>query len=68
MDFVPTYLTIMAGDLVGDVLYYAAGRWWLNKTYKGVLNFFSINRKLVAKLEGAIKKNKGPFLFFGKLS
>lgn len=68
MDFIPTYLTIVSGDLVGDVLYYSAGRWWLNRAYKGVLNFFSIDMKVVHKLETAIKKNKGPFLFFGKLS
>jgi len=68
MDFIPAYMTIVAGDLTGDVLYYSAGRWWLNKAYKGVLNFFNINLKVVHKLETAIKKNKGPFLFFGKLS
>jgi membrane protein DedA with SNARE-associated domain len=68
MDFIPTYLTIVSGDLVGDFVYYSAGRWWLNKTYKGVLNFFSIDMKIVRKLETAIKKRKGPFLFFGKLS
>lgn len=68
MDFIPAYMTIVAGDLSGDVLYYSAGRWWLNNTYKGVLKFLNINFKLVHKLEAAIKKNKGPFLFFGKLS
>jgi membrane-associated protein len=68
MDFIPTYLTIISGDLVGDMIYYSAGRWWLNKTYKGVLKFFNINLSFVHKLEEALKKNKGPFLFFGKLS
>lgn len=68
MDFIPTYLTIVSGDLAGDFLYYSAGRWWLNKAYKGVLKFFNINLKVVGKLEKAVKKNKGPFLFFGKLS
>lgn len=68
MDFIPTYLTIVSGDLVGDMLYYSAGRWWLNKAYKGVVKFFGIDMKFVKKLETAIKKNKGPFLFFGKLS
>jgi membrane-associated protein len=68
MDFVPTYLTIVSGDLSGDFLYYSAGRWWLNKTYKGALKFFKINMDLIHKLEKAVKKNKGPFLFFGKLS
>jgi membrane-associated protein len=68
MDFIPTYFTIVSADLTGDFLYYSAGRWWLNKPYKGILNFFSIDMKVVHKLEAAIKKNKGPFLFFGKLS
>lgn len=68
MEFVPTYLTIVSGDLTGDFLYYSAGRWWLNKTYKGVLKFFKINMDLIHRLEKAVKKNKGPFLFFGKLS
>jgi len=68
MDFIPTYLTIVTGDLTGDVLYYSAGRWWLNRAYKGIVNFFGINMKFVHKLETSIKKNKGPFLFFGKLS
>ena len=68
MDFIPTYLTIVTADLTGDFLYYCAGRWWLNKTYKGILNFFSIDMRVVRKLEAAIKKSRGPFLFFGKLS
>lgn len=68
MDFIPTYLTVVSGDLEGDFLYYSAGRWWLNKTYKGVLKFFNINLKFIHKIEEALKKNKGPFLFFGKLS
>jgi membrane protein DedA with SNARE-associated domain len=68
MDFIPTYLTVVSGDLAGDFLYYSAGRWWLNKTYKGVLKFFNINLKFIHKIEEALKKNKGPFLFFGKLS
>ena len=68
MDFIPAYITIMSGDLAGDILYYSAGRWWLNKAYKQIVGFFGINMKLVRKLEVSIKKNKGPFLFFGKLS
>ncbi len=68
MDFVPTYLTVIAGDLAGDMIYYSAGRWWLNGAYKKVLSFFNLNLKFVQRVETALKKNKGPFLFFGKLS
>lgn len=68
MDFIPTYLTVVAGDLTGDMVYYSAGRWWFNGAYKSILKFFKININLVHKLENGLKKNKGPFLFFGKLS
>lgn len=68
MDFVPTYLTVITGDIAGDFLYYSAGRWWLNKAYKKVLNFFNIKLSFLHKMEEALRKNKGPFLFFGKLS
>ncbi len=68
MDFIPTYLTVIAGDLTGDMIYYSAGRWWLNGAYKGLLKFFKIKREVVLKLENGIKKQKGPFLFFGKIS
>jgi membrane protein DedA with SNARE-associated domain len=68
MDFWPTYLTVIIGDLAGDLLYYAAGRYWLGKTYKAVLKFLNVDIKMVHRLEKAIKKRPGPFLFFGKLS
>lgn len=68
MDFTPTYITIVMGDIVGDIIYYSAGRWWLNGAFKKVISIFKINMKLVRKLEKALKKHKGPFLFFGKLS
>ena len=68
MGFIPSYLIIISADLTGDVIYYSAGRWWLNRTYKGVLNFFHINLELVHRLEKALRKNRGPTLFFGKLS
>lgn len=68
MDWLPTYFTIIAGDLTGDMLYYSAGRWWLKNIYLRVLKFFNIKIKLYDKLKEALKKNKGPFLFFGKLS
>lgn len=68
MSFLPAYLTIVAGDLTGDVIYYSAGRWWLNKAYRKVLAFFNVKMSFVQKIEKALKKNKGPVLFFGKLS
>lgn len=68
MDFIPTYFTVIAGDLTGDVLYYAAGRWWLNKTAKKVLSFFKVSLERIRRLEAGLRKHKGKVLFFGKLS
>ncbi len=68
LDFIPAYLTIIAGDLAGDVLYYSAGRWWLNSTYRKILSFFKIDKNKILKIEDSLKKYKGKFLFFGKMS
>lgn len=68
MDFIPTYLTVISGDLAGDVLYYSAGRWWLNSMVNKVFSFFKVDIKKIERLEKTIKKHKGKVLFFGKLS
>jgi membrane-associated protein len=68
MDFLPTYLTVVTGDIAGDILYYAAGKWWLNKTYRKFLRFFNIKPKFLAKIENLLRTKTAPMLFFGKLS
>jgi membrane protein DedA with SNARE-associated domain len=68
MDFIPTYLTIISGDVAGDILYYSAGRWWLKSVLSKVFSFFKVDKNKVLKLETTIKKHKGKVLFFGKLS
>lgn len=68
LDFIPAYLTIIAGDLAGDTLYYAAGRWWLKSTLDKVFSFLKIDKENITKLETSLKTHKGKVLFFGKLS
>jgi membrane-associated protein len=68
MDFLPTYLVVVAGDLAGDVIYYSAGRWWFHNAVRKVASFFGFRVKLIQTLEEAVKKHKGKVLFFGKLS
>lgn len=62
------YAVIVAADLTGDVLYYCAGRWWLNRAFNKTLALFSLSKSRVEKIELALKKNRGKVLFFGKLS
>ncbi|HTK03789.1 MAG TPA: VTT domain-containing protein [Alphaproteobacteria bacterium] len=68
LDFIPAYLTIVTADLMGDVLYYSAGRWWLKSVTDKIFSFFKISIKKVKKFETALKNNQGKVLFFGKLS
>ncbi len=68
LDFIPAYLTIITGDLAGDVLYYSAGRWWLKSILDKVFSFLRIDENKINKLETSLKKHKGKVLFFGKLS
>jgi len=68
MDLIPAYLTIVAGDLAGDVLYYSIGRYFLNTKIYKILKFFGLDSKKVGAAEETIKRNSGKILFFGKLS
>lgn len=62
------YAVVVLADLTGDIIYYCAGRWWLNRAFNRTLAFFSLSKSRVEKIEQALKKNRGKVLFFGKLS
>ncbi|HKC04372.1 MAG TPA: VTT domain-containing protein [Patescibacteria group bacterium] len=68
MSFTPAYMTIVVGDLTGDLLYYSVGRWWFNSFIHGFLKFLKIDLGKIQKLKTVIAKHKGKVLFFGKLS
>lgn len=53
-----TFMVVVVGDLVGDVLYYSAGRWLLT----------SFVNKKYERLERVFKNHQGKILFFSKLS
>ncbi len=65
---IPTFLTIVVADLTGDVFYYSLGRWWLTSALTKLTNLFKVNPKIIDKLEGDLRTNKGKVLFLGKLS
>lgn len=68
MNLLPTYLTVVAGDLTGDVLFYLVGRFFLNTSIYKILKFFGLDSKRIMTAEEVIKKHRGKILFFGKLS
>jgi len=63
-----TLLTVLSADLVSDVVYYAAGRFWFNSASGKMLNFFRISSKNFSKFKLVFLKHKGKIMFFGKLS
>lgn len=67
-DPVPTYLTILLGNLTGDILYYSAGRWWFTKSIRRLTEFFNVKKERLARIESQLKKHSGKVIFFGKLS
>lgn len=59
MSFPLTYVVIVTADLMGDILYYYAGRIFPNINFKLKNNKIFIDR---------LNKHRGKILFFGKLS
>src|SRR5438046_1345307 len=61
------YITIIAGNISGDILYYHAGKKWFKHSYRRLLRFFKISEKRLDSLEVALKANNAKYLFLGKL-
>ncbi|MFH1192739.1 MAG: DedA family protein [Candidatus Jorgensenbacteria bacterium] len=59
------YFVAVAGDLIGDILYYAAGRWGGNRIVaRG--HFFNIKAERLETLERHFETHAGKTLLFGK--
>ena len=65
---ITTYSVIVTADLFGDIIYYAAGRWWIHSISNKVLTFFKISPRHFAKFKVTYIKHQGKIMFFGKLS
>ncbi len=63
-----TFITVVLADLASDIIYYAAGRWWLHSTSNKILAFFKFTPKGFAKFKSIFIRHKGKIMFFGKLS
>jgi len=68
LDLIPAYLTILIANLVGDAIYYSAGRWWFKSSITRLTNFFRVKKERMERLESRLRKNSGKLIFFGKLS
>lgn len=68
LNFWLAYAIIVAGDLSGDALHYAAGRWGGRKFIDRWGHYFGIGPNQVASLEKQFDKRGDKLIFIGKMS
>ncbi len=68
MKFIPVFVTVALADVVGDVLYYALGRWGFDRVVSGFFGRFLPDVKKIQEMKDSVKAHSGKILFLGKLS
>jgi len=68
LDVWAVYAIAVLGDLIGDMLYYAAGRWTLRRITDPRGRWATRVRERVAQLAPRIRTRAGAMLLFGKLT
>jgi len=68
IDFLVAYGVIVGGDLVGDTLYYALGRWGGRKLIKRWERKAGLTESKLEKLESHFKRHPAKTLVLGKLA
>ena len=64
-----TYIILVCGDLVGDSLYYAVGRYWGNSAWaKKVMRPLGYSENMEQIIENYFAKHKGKTLLLAKFS
>lgn len=66
LDFTYLYLTVVLGDLIGDIIYYCIGRFGGLYFIKKWNNLFGVDTKKLVSLESTFKRHGPKILFAGK--
>jgi len=67
LKLIPVYLIVVAGDLGGDTIYYAIGRWGRRPLEKWG-KYIKLTKERIQKLESLFEQHGGKTLIAGKLS
>lgn len=67
-DFWPLYLTLMAGDLTADSLWYGLGYYFAHPLVKKYGRFLGISEELLAKTTALFQKHPNKILFISKIT
>lgn len=68
VNFFIAYIVIIAGDLAGDLLYYAAGRWGRQSLIERWGKYIGASPEKIAGLEEHFTSHSGKTLILGKLA
>ncbi len=67
-NFVPLYFSLMAGDFVADLGWYAVGRFGARKLINRFGHYFNITPKVIDKIEKRFQKYQDKILFISKIT
>ncbi|MFA6285058.1 MAG: DedA family protein [Parcubacteria group bacterium] len=66
--FLSAYLLLVAGDLLGDFIWYEIGRLGLHRTVYKIGKFFNVSEKNIETLKFKFRRHEGKILFGSKLT
>jgi membrane-associated protein len=67
-DLLPLYFSLVSGDFVADIGWYAVGRFGVRSTLNKIISFFKITPEILIKIEGRFKKHQDKILIISKLT
>jgi len=68
LNFLLAYITVVVGDLIGDVLYYGIGYWGRTGFIEKWGKYLGLHADRIAQLERHFQKHSGKTLVIGKFS
>ncbi len=66
--FLPLYLVLMAGDLIGDIIWYGIGYHWAHPFIKKYGYIVSITEEIFQKVEDVFRRHQNKILFISKIT
>jgi membrane protein DedA with SNARE-associated domain len=67
-NFWPLYISLMVGDLIGDIFWYSLGRFWGHRFVRRFGKYFSITESHIATLERVFHKYHNAILVISKIT
>lgn len=67
-DLVPLYLALVAGDFIGDIIWYYIGKHGARRFIERFGRFFSVTMADVERFEGFFKQHQTAILFVSKIT